>query len=108
MGWHNLVLTAALTALMFATGGPVQGNTATAAIMPAQLLPAPNQDAGPGSEQEPEEGDSEDDEEEQGSSRSEDLQDGILRLPRTGDDEAVKVPPAELLPPTPQEKPRRE
>ena len=108
MGWQNLVLAAALTALVFATGGPAQDRTAAAAIMPVQLMPTPNQeDAGPGAEQGPEEGDSEDDEAEQGSSRSEDLQDGILRLPRTGDDEAVKVPPAELLPPTPQEKPRR-
>ena len=106
MGWHNLALAAAL---VFATGGPVHGSSAAAAIMPVQLMPAPNQDAGPGSEHDPEEGDSEDDEDEQGSSsRQEDLQDGILRLPRTGDDEAVKVPPAEWLPPLPSEKPRRE
>jgi hypothetical protein len=108
MGWHNLALAAALTALVFATGGPLHGHTAWAAIMPAQLMPAPNQDAGPDSQHDPEEGDSEDDDEEQGSSRSEDLQDGILRLPRTGDDEAVKVPPAERLPPSPSEKPKRE
>lgn len=108
MGWHNLALIAAVAALVLVARGPAPGPGATAAIMPAQLMPAPNQDAGPGSEHESQEGDSEDDEDEHGTSRSEDLQDGILRLPRTGDDEAVKVPPAERLPTTPQEKSRRE
>jgi hypothetical protein len=92
-----------LTALLTVARTPIPATHATAAIMPTQLLPTPNQE-------DPEsEGESEDDEEEeQGSSRGEDLKDGVLRPPRTGDDEAVKVPPAEKLPASPSEKPKRE
>lgn len=103
MGLERVLAVLVLATLIGAGRMPLHLNHATAAILPTQLLPGHNQTA------EPDEGDSEDDEDdEQGSSTSEDMQDGVLRPPRTGDDEAVKVPPAERLPPSPAEKPKRE
>lgn len=106
MLWTRLSAIAALAIVALIGVAAWGGDPAQAGVVPTQLLPSPNHPPPEADEEESEDAD-EDEEEEEGSSRGEDMKDGVLRPPRTGDDEAVKMPPAETLPPSPPATPRQ-